>query len=264
MILYSGLPRSGTNLLKNILAQNNNIQVSHESVVCTIVNSVFASAKKYNNEYNYNENLEELESTIKNFIKGGTQQIDSDYKKIHINHNKYWSEYLPKMITLGYKVIFSVRNISDILCSFEHQKQKHLSFDTTLNLNCQNPLIGRLEQHEIFGFFQSGISFLNDVSMDLDKYKDNLLIVRYEDFVNHPKEILDKIYSFLNIDAFEHDFNNININGYNDMRVGERLGISHDVRPKLDTFVKKYSVDPDVKKYFSKKYHSVLKLLGYT
>ena len=58
MIIYSGLPRSGTNLLKNILAQNNNIQVSHESVVCTIVNSVFASAKKYNNEYNYNENLE--------------------------------------------------------------------------------------------------------------------------------------------------------------------------------------------------------------
>ena len=53
MIIYSGLPRSGTNLLKNILAQNNNIQVSHESVVCTIVNSVFASAKKYNNEYNY-------------------------------------------------------------------------------------------------------------------------------------------------------------------------------------------------------------------
>tara|TARA_E500000318_G_scaffold65768_1_gene60732 strand:+ start:105 stop:899 length:795 start_codon:yes stop_codon:yes gene_type:complete len=263
MIIYSGLPRSGTNLLKNILSQNNNIKISHESVLYNVVDSVLRSVQRYEGYYNYNENLDELEFSLKNFIQGGINQIDKKFEKLHINHNKQWSMYLSKMMDLDYKVIFSVRNIKDILSSFEEQRKTHLTSSPPKNLNCKNPLIGQLEQHELPIFFQNSISFLNEISFDLDKYKDKLLIVRYEDLITHPNKILNKIYSFLNINSFDHDFNNIKIRADHDMHVSERLGISHDVRPVLDKFVKKYSLPSDVDEYFTTKYHLILKLLGY-
>ena len=264
MIIHSGLPRSGTNLLKNILSQNDSLKISHESIVCNIVESILKTSPSYQSNY-YSEDLEDLEILLKTFIKGGVNNIDCEINQKHINHNKGWTTYIPSMTKLGYKTIFSVRNVIDILYSFEKQNEKHLSYnDSSLNLNCKNPLIGMLEKHEYEGFFQNAISFLNEVSINLNKYKDSLLIIRYEDLINDPKLILKKVYQFIEVDYFEHDLSNIMTKSSNDMHVRNRLGISHKVRPSLDNFLQKNEYPDSVKKYFSDKYSSITNLLGYT
>ena len=262
MILYSGLPRSGTNLLKNILSQNQALKVSHESALCNMVHSLLQTSLSYKNEY-YLDDINDLEFLFENFIKGGIEKIDQKHNKIHINHNKGWTNYIPSMIQLGYKTIFSVRNITDILFSFEKQNKKHLTSENLYNLNCNNPYIGMLEKHEHISFFQSGISFLNDVSINLNKYKDKLLIIKYEDFIRYPKQILNKIYNFVGADYYDHDLNNIPTNIYNDMHVKNRPGVSHEVRSSLDNYLPKNDTSPEVNKYFNDKYKSITNMLGY-
>lgn len=263
MIIYSGLPRSGTNLLKNLISQNNNIKVSHESALCNMILSTLDSVNMYKNHHYYDDNLQELEILLNDFIKGGIFEIDKSINKTHINHSKLWNQYIPTMISLGYKVIFSVRKITDILYSFEQQTNKYLSSDNEQNLNCNNPFVGMLEKHEHVTFFKSGISFLNDVCINLEKYKKDLLIVKYEDLVNSPNKILNQIYSFIGVEFYSHDLNNIPTYNVNDMHVASRRGISHEVRPQLDVVLKQNKFTKDIEEYFEKKYHSIYKLLGY-
>lgn len=263
MIIYSGLPRSGTNLLKNILYQNDKIHINHESALCNIISHSIESADYYKSHY-YSDDVQDLEKLQKMFITGGISNIDKNINKPHINHNKLWNKYLPKMKDLGYKIIFSVRNITDILFSFEEQYKKNFTTSINKNLNFTNPLIGMLEKHETVEVFQNGLDFLNDVCINFEEYKDNLLFIKYENLVNHPNKTLSEIYSFLDLEPYQHDFSNIPTYNVNDMSSRIRRGISHQVRPRLDNVLKQKKFTSDIKEYFYKRYFSINKLLGYT
>lgn len=267
MIIYTGLPRSGTNLLKNILSQNNNLHVSHESSLPYIVHQTIESVKieSLDINFNYIENEKTIKDVLESFVKGGISHVDSLYEGIHINHSKAWLKFLLILLDLNYKVILSVRNMKDIFCSFEKQRNEKLIFAdfNKFNIECSHPFIGKIEYYlQTINALNWGIGFLNDICLNVDKYKNNLLIVRYEDLISSPENILNKIYSFIGCEKYNHDFNNIPESGFPDDHIATRLKVSHIINKKLIN-KNEHEIDSSVVDYINKRFFSIQKLLGY-
>ena len=64
-------------------------------------------------------------------------------------------------------------------------------------------------------------------------YLDRFLFVDYNRYCNSPKSQTKRIYDFLELEPFEHDFENINqTENYNDLVVG--LPNLHKIKPSID------------------------------
>ena len=266
MIIYTGLPRSGTNLLKNILSQNTNLFVNHESVLPYIIYQVLNAPRLENldKHFNYLENEISLKNKIDNFIVGGISKLESLENKTYIDHNKAWLKVLPALINLNYKVILSVRNIKDIFGSLEHQRNNNIIFDdlSFVNLNCTNPFLERVEYYvQNVPALYWGISFINELCQKTSLQK-NVLIVKYEDFTSDPQKILNNIYDFIGVESFNHNLKNIPEENFPDQHVAARLLYSHKVGKEIKES-KTYSFDATTSDFLNEKYFSYLKLLGY-
>ena len=82
-------------------------------------------------------------------------------------------------------------------------------------------------------------------------------VVKYEDLLNSPEETMRKIYDFLGIENFNHDFNNIErIETYNESKVDLPEDL-HKVRPVLgkgDIKVEDYLTPRSIEKYKDVRY----------
>jgi sulfotransferase len=53
---------------------------------------------------------------------------------------------------------------------------------------------------------------LQNLKAGIEKYKDYFLFVNYSELLNKPKETMTRIYDFLEIEPFEHNFDDIENN----------------------------------------------------
>ena len=76
-------------------------------------------------------------------------------------------------------------------------------------------------------------------------HHDNTMFVHYKEFAINPKEQIERVYRFLNLELFEHDFNNVNqfkVNNveYQDEVYGHNM---HTIKSQIvydDTEIQKY------------------------
>jgi sulfotransferase len=67
----------------------------------------------------------------------------------------------------------------------------------------------------------------------------NCLVVRYEDLLIKPQEEMNRVYNYLELEPFEHDFDNIEQLTQEDDSVYGIYG-DHVIRPKLEYFDPKF------------------------
>ena len=60
----------------------------------------------------------------------------------------------------------------------------------------------------------------------------HLLMVEYDDLMNSPQETMNRIYEFLEMDSYQHDFNHID-NTHRETEYQWKLKDMHSVRSKL-------------------------------
>ena len=77
------------------------------------------------------------------------------------------------------------------------------------------------------------IDLTNTAFKNMVVYKEWFHLVTYEDLCLHPKETISKAYEFLEIDYYEHDFENIP--QHNNVKDEEEFGIPtlHTIRPQI-------------------------------
>lgn len=237
----AGLPRSGSTLLSSILNQNPNIYSSPNSPVCGIMygaeRSILASEQ-------YNAYPKPF--VMPNVIGGILESYHSDIKKdIIIDKCKEWAvpEYFNVLLrNLSYepKIIVTVRDILDILASFINL--------ISLNTSGENFIDKQIQNEQNFNLYRD----INDIRCDhlmrpkstidnilygmsnviLEQNKKYFHIVEYEDLVKDTKKTISNIYDFLEIDEFNHDFNNIKNITKEDDEIFGLIG-QHDVRPTV-------------------------------
>lgn len=233
----SGLPRSGSTLLTSILNQNPEIHAGPLSPVFELM---------YTTEtfFNLNEQAKAYPKSQCNskIISSVLENYYSDTEKPYVvDKSRAWVgqiDFIRKYITPNPKIICTVRNTLDILASFInliHKSKGEISFLDKALINQRIPISddNRCE----FLMSHSGVVFnsINGLAKAFHEGDKNCIhLIEYENLIKNPQQELNKIYEFLELEPYQHTFDDIqNQHRENDKEV-YGLSSMHELKNKIE------------------------------
>ena len=239
----AGLPRSGVTLLKTLLDQNPKIYTGPISPIVELLH--------YNIQYFLDSESYDAFPKPKAAYNVISSIIDNYYfdieKPIIIDHNRAWPgniERIKTYITPNPKIICTVRDVLDILTSFMtliHKNSYQVSYIDEFLITRNKSITDDNRCDHLMsmeGIVGQSLEVLYK-SLFICHDDSHLLLVEYEDIVNNPDSTMKRIYDFLELDYYQHDYKHIdNKNPENDNEWN--LKDMHKVRKEL----KKVSKDP--------------------
>lgn len=210
----SSLPRSGATLLQNIFAQNNDIYAPSMS---SLLEMIIASKDEFlmNLQYQHpsQENIlkKAFTSFCKEAIKGYAQSLTN--KPYYIDKNFSWGyfkDFLYQINNEDPKIIFMVRDLTNIFASFEkNYRSDFLKINTHIDWN---ELKNTTMEKRIVEW-----STKPPLALNLERLREiinwgndkKILFIKYEDFCANPENEMKRIYEYLQIPYFIHDFESI-------------------------------------------------------
>ena len=202
--VLSGMPRSGSTLMCNILSQNEALHVGSTSVLCKMINDVSASAssaEEFKSEFINNSNI--AYNRLKNSTIAFMETWYKDKSNV-INKSRAWTHTNDILLDLYPKAkqIVMVRDLRSIYASIEKQHKKNPMLEMH-ERNSKDKASVMLSPDGIIGNSAKGVEDL------LRRKAKNVFFVIFEEFVNNPQEYMKRIYEFLEQPYYEHDFKNI-------------------------------------------------------
>jgi len=252
----AGLPRSGNTVLSAILNQHPDIYSSPRSPVSEYMWRTYTASK--NIEAAITNNYPERS------VRLLSKMLDNYYedvkKPIILDREKNWAHpanitMLEESLDFMPKIIFTTRPIIEILASFiaidtaivtgwMHNSGFKINEKLTLNDNLCDYLMSDYADNK------NCLNALN--SIDNPDNDGMIHIVKYEDLLKSPQEVMNGIYDFLGIEHFNHSFNNIQkLEKYNDMNAGLPKDL-HKIRKVLgrsSVRVEEYLTPRSIEKY---------------
>ncbi len=213
--MLGGLPRSGSTLLCNILAQNPSIHATSSS---GCVDLLFGLRNHWDRliEHQTKPDRQENEQTKLCVLRAVLEAYHSRIKEpIVVDKSRSWIALLELTeAALGQKakVLVPVRNVADVLASFEKLHRRQSAIGQTPgeadNYYQFQTVAGRCE-YWMRPDQQVGLA-LNRVRDALARgFADRLHFVEFSDLTSKPRESLAAIYAFLGVDPFEHNFEHV-------------------------------------------------------
>jgi sulfotransferase len=205
----SGLPRSGSTLLTNILLQNPKFATTATSSLLDFLLQVRDNWGKLSGHEHYPEGQDKWE-----VIRAIMYNYHKTDKEIIFDKNRGWSthiEFMEKATGEGVKIIACVRNLEDICSSFEKLFRKNRA-DGEIHGEFSNPKMKNREGRVGVWTSDEGvigrpyISLLDTIQRGLG---DRILFFPYEEWSSNPDFWFKKLYEFVGEDYYQHDFNNI-------------------------------------------------------
>jgi hypothetical protein len=152
-------------------------------------------------------------NVLSNIIKNFYEDIE---KPIIIDRNKTWAnpdnlDMIKKYINSNPKIIFTIRPIEERIVSMINI----LKDETLLKMKIDNfPYNKSISENDnIAEYLLMGNTYALEYfaynSYIKKENSKNIHLVKYEDLLKTPTDVLNNIYSFLEIDNFSHDFYNI-------------------------------------------------------
>jgi sulfotransferase len=236
VFFQSSLPRSGSTLLQNIIGQNPDFYVTPTSGVLELV---YAARANYSTSPEFKaQDSALMEKGYKEFcLKGfeGFYNAITD-KQYVLDKSRGWG-YHYDFLDFFYpnpKIIVMVRDLRDVFASMEknHRKSQHLTSPLVNHAEMNGVTVGQridmwsqgqpvgLAIERLLNIFQLG----NDIKM---------LFVKFEDLCLYPETEMNRIYEFLELPHFEHDFDNIEQITQEDDEVYGIFG-DHKIKNKLE------------------------------
>jgi sulfotransferase len=240
-----GLPRSGNTLLSSLLNQNPDIYSSPLSPLLdnlTVIEHLLNSS-----ETTLSTNFEkETTLGLKNFVKGFYSDID---KPIIIDRNKGWGSKDSTLKAIRYitdnpKIIYTVRDIPSILSSFllliENDQNNFI--DNNIR-SIETKPYGKQTQDDLRcdWLMNNQVGLGLAALTDLLQTKVSICLIEYDDLIENPQAELNKVYDFLKLNHYSHDFNNIEKLEKETLEIAGLPSNLHDVHSKI----KKSCINPE-------------------
>jgi sulfotransferase len=226
-----GLPRSGNTLLSSILNQNPDIQVSANSILPEIfyrVDDIF-NTQVFQLFPDSNSLESVLENIFDNYYKkwDGKYIIDRGAWGTPINFN-----YLKKYLKNDLKIIVPVRNILEIVQSF-------INLGWKIDYSYQNKLVYLTKEEYQYEYLLEHNDMLwkaiwciqNFCKPENRKY---VHFVEYDNLVNNTQDEIKKIYDFLNLPQYSHNYKNIDPFSVNGVEYNDYVKELHMVKSKIE------------------------------
>lgn len=233
----SSLPRAGSTLIQNILAQNPDIHTSPTSGIFemfTNARNVFTEGQ----EWKAQDSLL-MEEGFRGFLKGA---IYGFYDKVTdrpyavdkcrgwVSEHAFLNEFDPEP-----KIFCMVRDLRGIFTSLEKKYRAHPLKEH--HIANYNELTGTTTEKRIIHWSNNVplAPSLERLYQTLYEGKDeHILFIRFEDLMESPQLQLNAIYNHFGIPPYEHDFYNIKQYTNEDDRVYGIFG-DHIIRPILES-----------------------------
>ena len=209
----SSLPRAGSTLISNIIAQNPNFYCTPTSGLCELI---LNSKSAYNHGQRFiAQDPNEMERAFLSFAKFGMQGYFKGItdKPYILDKNRDWgiNYNLIDKIQGTPKIIWMIRDVRAIYSSMEKNFRKNPHKNN--HIQEASKLVGTTLEKRI-DIWADGLP----VGIAMDRLKDvfqqglnkHILFVRYEDLMSNPQVQMDRIYSYLEIKSYEHTFDKIN------------------------------------------------------
>ena len=226
----AGLPRSGNTLLSSILNQNPDIKVSSNSFLNIHLYNTYHL--KYSEQY---YNFPDSKS-LDNLVSSSFDSYYQDWNAKYIIDRGPWGtpfnlQLLQEYLKNEIKIICTVRDIVEIIASFIKTSPDYIKKEIDKEINQGKRFednykseIERLCEWVIQPMGQLDHSLFSLGNLCKEENKKYLHLIEYKDFIKSPKRTIHKIYDFLNIPHYNHNYNDIqqfSVNGlkYNDKMV---------------------------------------------
>lgn len=234
----AGLPRSGNTLLSALLNQNPNIYSTPLSPLPTFMWELASAADKQEQVTRNVENKVKTEIFLSSFMDNYYKEVE---KPIVIEREKAWGtpanlSLVKRYITPTPKIIFTVRDILEILASFikmDAQYLKNEAYDKGYYMSNYRSPKDLVCEHMMAPNSDIDKGLLSLASAFYPENKGMFHIVEYNDLVLNPEETMNNIYDFLELPHYEHNFNKIEkVEQDNDEAIGLPKDL-HDIRKSL-------------------------------
>jgi len=238
LFFVSGLPRSGSTLLMNLLGQNPDHHVTPTSGLIELVMCIRNNWKNFT-EFKA-EGLDVVRPRVSNSMKGiinGYFEEEFNDNKVVFDKSRGWIQYieiLEKILQKEVKIIVTVRDVRAIVASFEkiyrNRDIDYMEGEGPVYLNMQT-VNGRAEQLlSDGGVIGLAINRLRDALQR--GVANKLIIVPYNHLTSSPKEMMDMLHDGLGLKKFDYDPNNVDqITKENDTWHGMNL---HSIKSKIE------------------------------
>lgn len=230
----AGMPRAGSTLLANLLAQNPRFHTTGTSGIMDVmfnVRNTWDNLLEFKAAPDEPAKLRVLRGILNNFYAN----ID---KPVVFDKCRGWLSLIEMAeAVLGYKVkiLVPVRDMRDVLASFEklwreNSKTRQVGQESANYFQFQT-VQGRTEvwmqPNQPVGLAYARITDALNRGLG-----DRMFLVDFDDFTNDPGEMMQNIYAFLDEPFFEHDFNNVEQVTWEDDSVHGFAGL-HNIRKKV-------------------------------
>lgn len=226
-----GLPRSGNTLLSSILNQNPDVQVSANSILPEIfyrVDDIFNTQV-----FQLFPDSNSLESVLENIFDNYYQKWDGKY----IIDRGAWGtpinfNYLKKYLKNDLKIVVPVRNILEIVQSF-------INLGWEIDYSYQNKLVYLTREEYQYEYLLEHNDMLwkamwcvqNFCNPENRKY---VHFVEYDNLVDNTQDEIKKIYDFLNLPQYSHNYKNIDPFSVNGVEYNDYVKELHMVKSKIE------------------------------
>jgi sulfotransferase len=236
----AGLPRSGSTVLSALLNQNPKIYASPQTDLLNLLHEFESNIPTYES-YKAGLLFASYDSAIRSIPNNFYSPID---KPIVIDKNRGWGtpfnwDNLSPYLNPEGKVILTMRPILEVLASFikvAQNTQKITGSMPYLNDNLWATYYRDVTDAQIDNIMAPNGEMdraIFSIANLIKKHKNKVHIVWFDDLLNSPQKTMNGISDFLEIERFEHNFNNIRpVDKHNDLAGYGMLGL-HDVNKKL-------------------------------
>lgn len=236
IFFQSSLPRSGSTLLQNIMGQNPDFYVTPTSGLLELV---YAARSNFSNSPEFKaQDSELMKKGFLSFCKGGMESYFNSItdKKYVLDKSRGWGVHY-NFLNSFYpepKIICMVRDLRSIYSSMEKNFRKNQHLDSGLVDHAQ--MRGTTTEKRIDLWTQGqpvGLAIERLYQIINEGIHKKMLFIRFEDLCKSPETEMKKIYNYLEIPYYSHDFNNIQQITQEDDSVYGIYG-DHTIKTKLD------------------------------
>ncbi len=263
------MPRAGSTLLQNILAQNPEFYVTPTSGLLELV---FGARLNYTNSAEFKaQDAALMKKAFLAFSRAGMEayfQALTD-KPYVLDKSRGWGvhfDLLKLIFDEEPKIICMVRDLRQILASmekkFRQNPDKHRPIENHSNLS------GTTTYKRALLHLQSppvGLALDRLIEIHQRGWDKKILFVRFEDLTSDPQATLKRVYGYLGLPEFGHNFNNVPQATQEDDQVYGIAGL-HAIRPKVEPLQNDYMsvIGKDAVRFLQSNFAWYFTLFGYT
>lgn len=212
IFFQSSLPRAGSTLLQNLIGQN---PAFHVTPTSGMIDLMLGARIGYNGNQEAKAGDKDMwRNGFYAFCKGGLDAYVANLtnKPYVLDKNRNWAASYPLLVNIydKPKILFMVRDLRCVFASMEKKFRANPDIEDGIVDNAKLTGLTAHQRVEKWSISHPiGHALPKLYQSILDKTADNFLFIRYEDLCTNPEVQLKRIYSYLEVPYFQHNYEHI-------------------------------------------------------